>query len=163
MLKLISVVLIFFAGIMVSAEYTLWHKNENKLTKGLISVFEYMTGEMLFQHKFLGESLKSASEFGGFAKEYINCIAENIINKTSAKEAFLRVEMKADRRVYEALYEYFSQAGMSDAKTEKEKLENVVLKLKKADKEQEEYIKNTVNQNRKIIVAMTVFVCVFMV
>lgn len=163
MLKLISVVLIFTAGLMVSREYTLWHKNENRFTKGLISVFEYMAGEIVFEHKFLGETLKNASQFGGCAKEYIEAIAENIINKASAKEAFLTVKAQTDNMVYDILYEYFLQAGMYDAKTEKEKLENVIFKLKKADKEQEEYIKGTVNQNKKIIVATAVFVCVFMV
>ena len=162
MLKLISVVIIFVTGAIISAEYTLWHKNANIFTKGLINVFEYMAGEIIFEHKFLGETLKNAAAFGGDAKDYIEGIAMEIMDKFSAKEAFLKVETKVESRVYDALYEYFSQAGMFDAKTEKEKLESLIIKLKTADKEQEEYIKNTVNQNRKIIIAMSVFICVFM-
>ena len=52
---------------------------------------------------------------------------------------------------------------MFDTKTEKEKLGGIIAKLKSAEKEQEEYIKNTVAQNKKIIVAFTIFICIFLV
>ena len=163
MFKLISSIMVFVAGALVSREYTKKYNEENKFTKGLIRIFEYMSGEIFFEHNFLGETLKNSSSYGGSAKEYMETIAEKIINKTSAKEAFLSVDAKIQGKVYEILHEYFSQAGMYDAKTEKERLDGAITKLKSAEREQEEYIKNTVVQNKKIIIAFTVFVCIFMV
>ncbi len=162
MSKLISVVFVFMAGFMISLEYTKNHKNENKFTKGLISVFEYMSGEIFFEHNFLGETLKNSAAYGADSREYIEAIAEKIINKASAKEAFLSVDVKIKGKVYDILYEYFSQAGMFDSNTEKDKLNSTILKLKTVEREQEEFIKITVNQNRKIIMAFTVLVCIFM-
>ena len=162
MFKLISVALVFVAGVMTSMEYTKKHQQELNFTKGLISVFEYMSNEIFFEHNFLGEALKNGASYGGLAKEYIEAIAERIINKASAKEAFLSVKTNLTGQVYDILYEYFSQAGMFDAKTEKERICSLAAKLKSAEKEQTEYIKNTVSQNKKIILAFTVFICIFM-
>ena len=163
MFKLISCSMIFVAGFLISEEYSKKYKDENKFTKGLISIFEYMSDEIFFEHNFLGETLKNSASYGGRAKEYIDKIAEKIINKTSAKEAFLTTEAQVQGRVYDILCEYFSQAGMFDTKTEKEKLGGIIAKLKSAEKEQEEHIKNTVAQNKKIIIAFTIFICIFLV
>lgn len=163
MLKLISAVLILCAGIIVGFEYTADYKKKNKFTEGLISAFEYMCSEIIFEQKFLAKTLKTASLYAGDAGIFLADISNDMSNETSVKEAFLKQQIEVDEKVYETLSDYFEQAGMFDANTEQNRICSVVERLKYADREQKEYIKNTVNQNRKIIVALSVFICVFII
>lgn len=163
MFKLISAVLILCAGIIVSFEYTAEYKRKNKFTEGLISAFEYMRSEIIFEHKFLAKALKTASLYGAEAGEFLNNISDAMNNETSAKEAFLKQHTEIDEKVFETLSDYFEQAGMFDAQTEQNRINSVLERLKYADREQKQYIKSTVNQNRKIIIACSVFICVFII
>lgn len=163
MLKLISAMLVLCAGIIVAFEYTAEYKRKNKFTEGLIAAFEYMCCEIIFEQKFLAKALKTASLYGGDAGDFLNNISDDMNSETSAKEAFLKRQAEMDEKVYDALSDYFEQAGMFDAQTEQNRINSVVKRLKYADREQKQYIKNTVNQNRKIIIAFSVFICVFIV
>ncbi|MBO5099440.1 MAG: hypothetical protein J6C16_04665 [Clostridia bacterium] len=161
MFKLLSAVLILSAGVMVSFEYALEYKKKNKFTEGLISAFEYMSSEIIFEQKFLAKALKSASLYAGVAGEFIESTANCMSTETSAKEAFLSQQTEMSNKVYEILSDYFEQAGMFDAQTEQSRLMAVVERLKYTYEEEKSYIKNTVNQNRKIIIAIAVLICVF--
>lgn len=163
MFKLISAALVLCAGIIVSFEYTAEYRRKNKFTEGLISAFEYMRSEIIFEHKFLAKALKTASLYGADAGQFLNGISDAMNNETSAKEAFLIQQTEMDEKVFETLSDYFEQAGMFDAVTEQNRINLLVERLKYSDSEQKQYIKNTVNQNRKIIIAFSVFICVFII
>ncbi len=161
MLKLISAVLIFWAGFIISLEYANEYKRKNKFTEGLISAFEYMASEIIFEQKFLAKALNTASLYAGDAGEFLKNISDCMSCEITAKDAFLKQNAEIDKKVFEILSDYFEQAGMFDAQTEHNRLLSVVERLKYTYEEEKNYIKNTVNQNRKIIIAITVFLCVF--
>lgn len=163
MLKLISAVLIFCAGVAVSYEYTSEYKKKNRFTEGLISAFEYMSSEIIFEQKFLAKALKTASFYAGEAGVFLENISDAMNVETSAKDAFLKQNTEMNSKVFEIISDYFEQAGMYDAQTEHNRLLAVAERLKYAWEEENNYIKNTVNQNKKLIIAVTVFLCVLII
>lgn len=161
MFKLISAVLFLCAGIICSYEYSLQYKKKHKFTEGMISGFEYMSSEIIFEQHFLAKALKTAAMYAGDAGTFLEGIADCMNTETSAKEAFLSQQVQMNCKVYEILSDYFEQAGMFDAQTEHNRLKSVAERMKYVCSEEADYIKNTVNQNRKIIIAVTVLICVF--
>lgn len=162
MLKFISLVLLMVSGIAISFVYVAEHRKNYNFVKGVLSAFEFMAGDIVHKHSFLADALKDAALYAGTAQEFINELGDIMSEKVSAEEAFEKTRTDTGDRLGIILKDYFKQAGMLDAKGEQEKLAGVISRLKAEEKEQQKYIGDTVNQNRKIIIAVTVLICVFL-
>jgi stage III sporulation protein AB len=158
----ISLMLLMVSGVAVSFVYVAEYKRNYNFVKGVISAFEFMEGDIVHKHSFLADAFKEAAAYAGTAGWFIKELGDNMREKVSAEEAFEKINADTGERLGKILKDYFKQAGMLDTKGEQKKLAGVILRLKAEEKQQQKYIEGTVYQNRKIIIAFTVLICVFL-